>query len=967
MDTSVDALASKTLCEVCTASLPGLHRLLHPDPSASKTPDPVSLSRISELQTKQTTCALCRLVQHALAQSWPDVPLWSKSSISMFAPERDTRAVLVSAAPVAEALTDGLPRDAPRCLHVEVVLDEAPPIADDVGPSGGVTQTRDMAGFKMGGRERLFQPEIRLLQQQQAPEAEAERKGSDVGLAREIGPTCSSERLVGWYRGCVDNPAHDENCVATRIVSDEAFESPRGQPAPSPRLPPGTRLIDVVAMKLVPAGERHDIEYAALSYVWGEVQLDGLNTTLGNVADREVDGSVASVDLPRTISDAVDLTRDLGIPYLWVDALCIVQDAPYVEKAIQIDAMDKVYGLASLVVVAAAGADSEAGLVGFRNTPREQVTRDVGCSNQKDLGQLVADVQGLRLAVSPPPLQHLLAAAKWNTRGWTYQELLFARRVMVFTSTQVYFLCGSMSFSEDLVLEPAGAVTAMWQLLTQQGPAATIRHAVPDAAFQLKSLVGVSSGWTTYVNAAESFSPRVLRDPRDVLRALAGVLGNLHRTTRNRFVAGVSVGLLHDALLWVPVVGHMDYGTLERTEVSVAAGASRFGWRTGGQWLPTWSWAEWNGPVQYGVMPPGKSLVKEFKVAFTSPAFGHDYMQSPDEKPLDDTDEETDEEQEEDHDDDPALAPAKPNFFRRLFRMRPESRLRELQREAAQKRRTIITLQRQQEHLQRLQRRYDRLAARVIHLHAHLLGHPLAEPQTDRPMEGIVYPGKRLRLHGEDPADGASAEALRAGSPLVTDSDYDSLAGAVRSARLKGALEEEEEDAEEVVPLPPIYSHCCILFFTAEVATVQIACVLDDLGGRADGVLDHEGRYIGVALLDQPGTPAKRIEQSFQWVQVVALSRSHLPTKYFKQGAFSQLAGVVHGEETEWIGLLILGRPRVPSQDEEQTGDEARDQAGEEGKKVKEATMYVRIGVAQVVKKAWELWVDKKEEDMILR
>lgn len=45
--------------------------------------------------------------------------------------------------------------------------------------------------------------------------------------------------------------------------------------------------------------------------------------------------------------------------------------------------------------------------------------------------------------------------------------------------------------------------------------------------------------------------------------------------------------------------------------------------------------------------------------------------------------------------------------------------------------------------------------------------------------------------------------------------------------------------------------------------------------------------------------------QSFYHVDVIALSHSKTPTQYVMQDAFPDLAGVVKGEDLEWIGLLI--------------------------------------------------------------
>ncbi|KAM0425774.1 hypothetical protein ACHAPT_009024 [Fusarium lateritium] len=66
-------------------------------------------------------------------------------------------------------------------------------------------------------------------------------------------------------------------------------------------------------------------EYVALSYCWGPGS-PGLFTTTNNVQSHRDDG-VAIKDLPRTIRDAIHATTKLGLRYLWVDRLCILQDS----------------------------------------------------------------------------------------------------------------------------------------------------------------------------------------------------------------------------------------------------------------------------------------------------------------------------------------------------------------------------------------------------------------------------------------------------------------------------------------------------------------------------------------------------------------------------------------------------------------------------------------------------------------
>lgn len=116
----------------------------------------------------------------------------------------------------------------------------------------------------------------------------------------------------------------------------------QGQHCSSPSLcadrPGPKRLIDVMERKLIPTSVEHPLVYAALSYTWGQsVQL-----TLGkDTYDRlTTSGGLSSSwnDIPTTIKDAMVLCGELGIMYLWVDALCIQQD-DHVERENQISTL----------------------------------------------------------------------------------------------------------------------------------------------------------------------------------------------------------------------------------------------------------------------------------------------------------------------------------------------------------------------------------------------------------------------------------------------------------------------------------------------------------------------------------------------------------------------------------------------------------------------------------------------------
>ncbi|KAK0733067.1 heterokaryon incompatibility, partial [Lasiosphaeria miniovina] len=88
-------------------------------------------------------------------------------------------------------------------------------------------------------------------------------------------------------------------------------------------------------------------EYVALSYAWGKHYP--LTTKRASLATRLA--GIPIKDLPKTFRDAVVLARFLGIPSLWIDSLCIVQDDPH-DWEIESSRMAAVYSNAVLTVAA---------------------------------------------------------------------------------------------------------------------------------------------------------------------------------------------------------------------------------------------------------------------------------------------------------------------------------------------------------------------------------------------------------------------------------------------------------------------------------------------------------------------------------------------------------------------------------------------------------------------------------------
>lgn len=168
-------------------------------------------------------------------------------------------------------------------------------------------------------------------------------------------------------------------------------------------------------------------DYVALSYCWGRAKQVKLAGTYSKSRFEKKGISVST--LPKTIQDAIRITRDLGFHYLWVDALCIIQNSKKDlnrEKA----RMDIVYSSATVTLFATGGFSADDGIFS-QDQPRRMCSISVPQAQEKF--DVFADIpdEEIRDGLGYP----------WNSRGWTMQEYISAPRGIIYTDSQMGWFC----------------------------------------------------------------------------------------------------------------------------------------------------------------------------------------------------------------------------------------------------------------------------------------------------------------------------------------------------------------------------------------------------------------------------------------------------------------------------------------------------------------------------------------------
>ncbi|KAI6089271.1 heterokaryon incompatibility protein-domain-containing protein [Hypoxylon rubiginosum] len=330
---------------------------------------------------------------------------------------------------------------------------------------------------------------------------------------RKVPATLNTDLLKDWMRRCTKH----EKCHIPFEQRNNVFDTFE------------IRLIDVVERKLITTSSPKKYEYVALSYVWGE-NLRAKVTTRTDLFEKL--SSPYSIPnnpkwIPPTVLDTMRLVKDIGLRYLWVDALCIpLAGENWLDVKMRTMAlMDNIYGNASLVIIAASGKD--------------MLARLPGVSRSRRVWQYRENVGGVPFITVQPWVGEAVEQTVWNSRGWTFQEAALARRTLVITKNQMYWNCQEDSLREDMTIE-------MNQKAISRKPVSSL--------WGSKALDSGSCPAQVYCDNVMRFSKRNFRDGGEALWAFAGVLKSQAADFPKGSIWGLPYEILDTALLWT--AGH---------------------------------------------------------------------------------------------------------------------------------------------------------------------------------------------------------------------------------------------------------------------------------------------------------------------------------------------------------------------------------------------------------------------------
>jgi Heterokaryon incompatibility protein (HET) len=336
-----------------------------------------------------------------------------------------------------------------------------------------------------------------------------------------------------------------------------------------------------------------DAGYMTLSHCWGNVEILKLVTDTYESMRQEM----VLKDLPKTFRDAIDVARELGNRFLWIDSLCIVQDSVEDWRS-QAAVMGEIYQGSVCNIAATAARDGHGGLLmHLRRNPAyvERLQVHVPDMGQQKFEDIEEKDEGTYDSIYP------MKKSKWTgmaagyydccdltiwwrevsdspllRRAWVVQERLLAPRVVHFGAHQIFWECNTLKACE---LYPSGLLQEGDLEPAPKSKDITSGHSYPESWASPKDWNDIGPcpqilrSWGDIV---EAYTLGKLTFESDKLVAISGLQSIYASRIKAPYLTGLWGVHLPRQLLWA---------------------MSRPAERPKKYRAPSWSWASVNGQV----------------------------------------------------------------------------------------------------------------------------------------------------------------------------------------------------------------------------------------------------------------------------------------------------------------------------------------------------------------------------------
>ncbi|KAF2138767.1 uncharacterized protein K452DRAFT_276522 [Aplosporella prunicola CBS 121167] len=317
------------------------------------------------------------------------------------------------------------------------------------------------------------------------------------------------------------------------------------------------RVIDlsrgINSLKVLEASNRTD-KYVTLSYCWGN---EGLPLRLFTQNYKQMKEKLPWQLLPAVFQNAVEVCLRLGVGFLWIDALCIIQDDSE-DWEIESSKMAQYFQGAFFTIAASSSRNCFEPFLRPRD-PRWLHREFQGQSNRLTQSIRVRQIEEIPDITLHDPLRPL------SSRGWCFQEYVLSSRIMHFYNSELMWECKSYKFFES------GS-----ERFTSLG-------FIPLT--DLNRFTGAINDLKAWGRVVSAYTKRKLTRPSDRLPALSGLASFIQAATGATYLAGMWRQTLIGSLLW-----SSEISSYEDQDWSPMAEDDR---------TPSWSWASINGPISF--------------------------------------------------------------------------------------------------------------------------------------------------------------------------------------------------------------------------------------------------------------------------------------------------------------------------------------------------------------------------------
>jgi hypothetical protein len=270
--------------------------------------------------------------------------------------------------------------------------------------------------------------------------------------------------------------------------------------------------------------------------------------------------------LPQIFQDTIKIADHLGMEYLWIDALCIIQhdDSDWENES---QNMDKIYSCAFLNVSATMSFDGSESL--FKERSWDSFVHP----------EIELKVNGLfqqYYVLDGDIWDDEITGAPLNQRGWVFQERFLARRVLHFGERHMGWECREL---DALEMFPEGLPQASSTGSMSKSKVASTMATLTPQSGQTSDLKFVE----LWQNLVKDYSKCKLTYPKDKLIAFAGVAKFMMKARTDGYAAGMwEKGSVYDLAWWRLSEDR------EAFPVSETSGRA-----------PSWSWASVDGEITF--------------------------------------------------------------------------------------------------------------------------------------------------------------------------------------------------------------------------------------------------------------------------------------------------------------------------------------------------------------------------------